>query len=396
MRMTAGSCWPVNLTAFDSRLNTARCRKVGSAHDRRQRRRCRQSMLRPRVSSASLSRQAATRSFMSTVVGRSEARPICENDSRSSTSLPARRAASLMFFRKRWRCVGVLAAGRFDQQVGEADDVAQRRAQVVRHRIREGFQFLVGAAQFLGQLGHLLGALERDAEQGGAEFQRQLDLAAVPGQRWCRGWSRARRRSWCAATAAAARPARGRLHQLVVRVAGPFDRVHELGTEPQQVMLVDARDRHRQQAAGVARSGRRRAGTAADRWSVWNMSPWLCTASQSTRRLDLRPARACRRSISTRSSTTTADARRRARSAAARGRRCDRFSMKSLPWVRPASIDTMMRRSSRRNCSSAASSRDSMHSARIWPSCSQAVRFSNGDRRRCLRCGRRSGPTACP
>ncbi|MFB9241315.1 hypothetical protein [Massilia antarctica] len=50
--------------------------------------------------------------------------------------------------------------------------------------------------------------------------------------------------------------------------------------------------------------------------------------------------------------------------------------MKSEPRVSPASIDTMMRRTSSRNCGSLASSRDSMHMASIWPSCSQAVRLS--------------------
>jgi hypothetical protein len=38
------------------------------------------------------------------------------------------------------------------QQVREADDMAQRRAQVVRHRIREAFQFAVDAPQFQRQL----------------------------------------------------------------------------------------------------------------------------------------------------------------------------------------------------------------------------------------------------
>ncbi|EEF23686.1 conserved hypothetical protein, partial [Ricinus communis] len=138
----------------------------------------------------------------------------------------------------------VVAAGRFHQQVGEADDVAQRRAQVVRHRIRERLQFLVGAAQLLGQVGHLLGALQRDAQQRGAEFDRQLDLAVAP-----RRAGAVHRLAPQLETGARRQHAIAGL--LAVRAPGPVDLHHVLGPEPQQVVRVDARDLHRQQAAGA-------------------------------------------------------------------------------------------------------------------------------------------------
>ncbi|MFB9241316.1 hypothetical protein [Massilia antarctica] len=50
--------------------------------------------------------QERTSSPIWTRVGRRAARPICEKLSRSSTSLPARRAESLMLRRKRWRFSG--------------------------------------------------------------------------------------------------------------------------------------------------------------------------------------------------------------------------------------------------------------------------------------------------
>jgi hypothetical protein len=149
----------------------------------------------------------------------------------------------------------VFAAGRLEQQVGEADDVAQRRAQVVRDRIRKGFEFLVGAAEFLGQFRHLLRALERDAEQGAAEFARQLDLGRVPGQ--ADAVDHLAPGGKAGARGELPRRALGCRHFLYLRFAGPFDGMHHFGAEPQQVMLVHARDRHRQQAAGVAADRRR-------------------------------------------------------------------------------------------------------------------------------------------
>jgi len=155
------------------------------------------------------------------LVGRSAARPICENDSRSSTSLPA---------------------GRFEQQVGKAGDVAQRRAQVVRDRIRKRFEFLVGAAQFFSQFGHLLGALERDAQQRRAELGGHFNFSGVPRQAvavdgFTPGGKALTRRQL---------PWRAGAGFLLVRIAGPLDGLHQLGPEPQQIMLVDARDRQRQ------------------------------------------------------------------------------------------------------------------------------------------------------
>ena len=171
--------------------------------------------------------------------------------------------------------------------------------------------------------------------------------------------------------------ARGSLRAvLVARIAGPVDGVHDFGTEPQQVVLVDARNRHRQQAAGVAREGggrriqRRPGGRCGTGRRGCSGSSQLDQRARSASVAGASPK------LMTRSSTTMATPPARANCSSS-GNTLLMLSMKSALWVRPASIDTMMRRTSRRNCRSSASSRDSMHSDRIWPSCSQALRLSN-------------------
>ena len=41
-----------------------------------------------------------------------------------------------------------------EQRLAETIDVAQRRAQIVRDRIREGFKFFVGSLKLRGAIGH--------------------------------------------------------------------------------------------------------------------------------------------------------------------------------------------------------------------------------------------------
>lgn len=117
----------------------------------------------------------------------------------------------------------------------------------MRDGIRKRFEFLVGAAQFLGQFGHLFGPFEHDAQQGAAKLDRQFDFAIVPGRADAMdGFAPAGK---TAAWRQLPRPA------LVLRLAGPVDGLHHFRPEPQQIMRVDARNRHRQQAAGIAHIG---------------------------------------------------------------------------------------------------------------------------------------------
>src|SRR5450830_2114267 len=247
MAMIAGFFWPVNLTAFDSRLNTASCRKVGSATIWGSSPSC-HSIARPAVSGASLLIDPFTRSFMFTVMGRSAARPICEKLRRSSTSLPARRAESLMFDKKAQPGIRCAVISRFHQQIRKSDNDTQGRTQIMRHRVGKGFQLFVGPAQFLGQFRHLFGPLEGDPQQGAAELQRQLDFARVPGRA---GTVDGLAPGGKTGARGQGRRLRGRLF-LAVGIAGPLDRLHQLRPEPQQIMLVDTGNRHGQQAAAAA------------------------------------------------------------------------------------------------------------------------------------------------
>jgi hypothetical protein len=78
--------------------------------------------------------------------------------------------------------LGVQLLGAVLQQLGIADDMAERRAQVVRHGIGEGLQLLIGAGQFIRELSALLGAFEHEVEHGAAEVGGAFHLGFGPGQ----------------------------------------------------------------------------------------------------------------------------------------------------------------------------------------------------------------------
>ncbi len=125
-------------------------------------------------------------------------------------------------------------ARRAAQQLGIADNVTERSAQVVADRIGEGFQFLVAAEQLLVQFGHFLGLAQHDIDDGRAHLVCRVAVGVAPRQaallhgllpgleRVARGQRHAR----CCFLAGIATPAHG---------------AHHFRAEPHQVTVMQLR-----------------------------------------------------------------------------------------------------------------------------------------------------------
>ena len=136
----------VNFTAFETRLTNTWLRSAGSpkhggsgATDR--------SMARPEAAIASCATEVAI-AVRSTFCFCMAARPIRENASRSSISWPMRLRVHLDALEVTPRVGIELGAVILVENLHEAGDGAQRRAQVVRHRIAERLELPVGGEQF--------------------------------------------------------------------------------------------------------------------------------------------------------------------------------------------------------------------------------------------------------
>ncbi|EKS67664.1 Diguanylate cyclase/phosphodiesterase with PAS/PAC and GAF sensor [Burkholderia sp. SJ98] len=128
------------------------------------------------------------------------------------------------------------------QKIAVSGDMAQRRAQIMRYRIRERLQLLVRAREFGREFRALFRAAQHDVQQRAAQFGGDFELALTPQRRMAAHRFEPRRK-------ARARRARAIRAFDLDRLARPFDRLHQFGTEPQQIVAEDLRDRHREHAA---------------------------------------------------------------------------------------------------------------------------------------------------